>query len=298
MLLLAPTVCCLLAFAASAQAPGPTPAPTPGTATPPAGRGGGEHVVRGTCQPDASRELFAACDADGDDRLDVFEASASLDGVRAPNDHDGFGRFDRDRDGYLTWPEFDAALQQTLRRGAPFRVRTLRAVATPAPRTAATSPVLQFLQLHDANQNGALDPAEIDTFLAQSRLPAAFAKQLRALDADQSGRLEPAELLPWVSLLGVGTRRDARTTDAAALPAPWASADRDGSGTIDVEELRVVLRRLDGTLAAWAEQLLRALDRDRDGALGPDELPAGGGNDGDGAPANGVGQLPLRAPVR
>ena len=57
------------------------------------------------------------------------------------------------------------------------------------------------------------------------------------------------------------------------LPPQWAALDDDGDGTIDLEELTRALRRLDPGLAQWARQLLQTLDRDRNGKLGPAELP-------------------------
>ena len=288
-----------LLTAAAAQAP-PGPAPTAGdAATGVAGDAPGERLVRGPCTEAASRDLFTACDADADDRLDVFEASRALDAVRSPGDHDGFAVLDRDRSGYVTWTEFDAALQESLRRGSTFRVRTVRPLVATAARARprAATPMQHFLQAHDANQDGGLDPAELEAFLRQSRVPPDAAKQLRALDRDQSGRLEEEELAPWFVLLG-GAPRPRTLPPGSALPPPWSAADRDHDGAIDADELRRVLVRLDPALGGSAAALLRALDRDRDGRLQPGELPDERGNESaDGADAGGA-PLPVRAPLR
>lgn len=287
-------LCCLCASAASSQAPAKdgkgavSPPPTPGT----------ERSFRGSCSEAASRDVFTACDADGDDRLDVFEASDALETVRGARDWVGFGRLDKDRDGYVTWPEFDAALRTTLQRGGTFRVRTVRPLAPPTPEPKPATPVQKFLQLHDTDQNGGLDPAEIDRFVRERGLPG-LGSQLRSLDTDHSGRLEEAELAPWFARMPGMAPAAGGTAGGTGLMPPWRDADRDRSGAIDANELAAVLRHLDPALATWARELLRALDRNGDGVLQPAELPGhGAANDGSTALAPGPRQLPVRVPLR
>ncbi len=255
---------CLCATLLVAQAQGTkTPPDAPGTS----------RTFRSSCSEATSRDLFTACDADGDDRLDIFEASDALETIRHRRDAEGFAKLDSDRDGYVTWPEFDTNLRTTLQQGGTFRVRTVRPFAPTAPEPKAATALQQFLKLHDSNQNGGLDTDEIDQYLRQTKLPPTLGGQLRKLDLDGNSRLEEAELAPWFETLpGRAMLGAALPTNSPLMP-PWSAADRDANGTISVEELRAVLRRLDPALDGWATELLRALDRNRDGVLQPDEVP-------------------------
>jgi Ca2+-binding EF-hand superfamily protein len=225
-----------------------------------------------------SRDLFSACDADSDDRLDVFEASEALDAVAEPKDSAGFQRLDTDRDGFVSWPEFDQHFWTVVQRGGPFHVRPCRSLVEQArerQEARPASPLQSFLRLHDKNDNGGLDPDELEQMVRATNLPPTIGTQLRGLDHDRSGRVDEAELAPVWELLrplvaGAGQGAGATT---GVLPPPWQAGDLDGNGRIDTEELKAVLRRLDPALARWAQYLLRALDRDGDGGLGAGELP-------------------------
>lgn len=285
--------CCALLGAAFAQAP------TSGGAT--AAPREPERTVRGSCSEAASRDLFTMCDADGDDRLDMLEAGQALDALRTPRDVEGFAALDRDRDGYVSWPEFDACLQQTLQRGATFRVRPLRPAAPPTTAPQPATPVQKFIQAYDSNQNGSLDKPEVDEYLRKNRLSRDVGAQLWILDLDHNGRLDEAELAPWLDKILAFLGPPAAAANASQLPAPWAAADRDHSQTLDANELATALRRLDPSLAVWAAELLRALDRNHDGVLQPEELPGfKPAKDKSAAllPAELLRQLPLRIPVR
>lgn len=257
----------------------PAPAPTPATTPTPTAPGQSSADVHSEAR---SRELFTACDGDGDDRLDLFEASDAFENLGDPRDPTGFRRLDTDRDGYVTWPEFDAWFRSVVRHGATFRVRTCRSLVQQAPelqRAQAPTPLQRFLQLYDENRNGGLDPEEIDRLVKQQGLPPTTAAQLRALDLDHSGRVEETELAPFFERLRTalplsGAIRATDTTKSpAGLPPQWAALDLDGDGRIDVGDLANALRRIDPDLARWAPQLLRACDKNHDGTLGPDELP-------------------------
>lgn len=253
-----------------------------------------ERAFRGTHDESQSRDLFTACDGDGDDRLDIFEAGATLALVRGPQDSVGFSRLDKDRDGFLSWPEFDQAFKRAIAGGGSFKVRPARPLAPPTPKPQVATKLQQFLQLHDANRNGGLDPSELDQFLRQANLPPDLGPQLRMLDQDRSGRLEPAELAPWLDrLLG------APVTGAApsGLPAPWRDADTDGNQAVDDVELGRVLRRLDPMLASWAAEIEKRLDSNRDGTLQATELTAAIVTAPPPAAAP-TQELPSRSPVR
>lgn len=272
------------AAAEGTTAGSPTPA-TQGQAPTPAGAAGRpaggkspaapkttERNYRGPYDAGTCRDLFRACDLDADDRLDVFEASGALDGLRDARDVDGFARLDTDRDGFVGWVEFDANFRRSLQRQGAFRVRTSRPLAGD-PR--GNSELQQFVRLYDADHDGALDPAEIEQLLRLGIVPQGLGARLKGLDQDGSGQLEPAELAPWFDQLPRPQRTPPERPGAGSLlPPPWNVCDADKNNTVDLDELALSLRRLDPTLQRWAAALLAKLDRDGDGQLQPAELPA------------------------
>jgi Ca2+-binding EF-hand superfamily protein len=323
--------CCLAAAAASAQAaPAPLPGlPRSGAARPtetrpteprPAGalpgtrpaagerapgggdaapaRTGTEREFAGSCSPATSRDLFSACDADADDRLDVFEAGDALETMRGATDHDGFARFDTDRDGYVDWPEFDGVLRATLQRGGTFRVRTVRTFAPPTQSARPATELQRFLQLHDGNGNGGLDPDEVQQMLQERGLSPQLGALLRGFDRDRSGKLEETEIAPYWEQLRGNAGRDLLPATGEALAPPWRTADQNRDGRIDERELAAMLSRLDAALAQWAAAWLRELDRNRDGVLQADELPGHKPAGERTAAAPGLPLLPPRAPLR
>lgn len=181
----------VLSAAAAAQT---TPPPAGGKPTPP--REPEQRAVRGDCSEAQSRSLFTGCDADGDDRLDVFEAGAAIELVRGVRDVDGFARFDTDRDGFVTWREFDRVLHATLDAGATFRVKPARPAAPTTPDVKPTSDPKALLREHDADRDGALDATELGAALRRvdARLATWAAEILRAHDVNRDGKLQPAEL--------------------------------------------------------------------------------------------------------
>ncbi len=132
--------------------------------------------------PSTSRELFSACDGDSDDRLDVFEASDALETLHGPTDAKGFAAIDTNRDGFVTWPEFDALFRQAIQHGNTFRVQTCRQFVQASPELATArdqTPLQKFIQLIDKNRNGALDSDEIEQFVQHADLPPALSNSLR-----------------------------------------------------------------------------------------------------------------------
>lgn len=230
-----------------------------------------------------SRELFTACDGNSDDRLDLFEACDALESLGDPKDSKPFLHLDRDRDGYLAWPEFDLHFKGVVKRGVTFRVRTCRRLVQQAPeqqQARAATPLQKFLKLYDGNGNGGLDPDEIDQLVKQLGLAPAIGTQIRSLDLDRSGGVEETELAPGFELLrsslAISTPDPAKpstTVPPTALPSPWGSIDEDGDLAISLAELTAALRRLDPGLVRWAEHLLQRFDRDKNGKLSADELP-------------------------
>ena len=73
-----------------------------------------------------SRLLFVCIDANADDRLDLAEAGQALETVDGIRDRTSFRRLDQDRDGFLSWPEFDAHLREVIRSGETFYLHPIR----------------------------------------------------------------------------------------------------------------------------------------------------------------------------
>lgn len=273
-----PLTLALLAAAATAQAQRPEVAPP-------------ERVVRGMATETQSRNLFVGCDADGDDRLDVFEAGSAIEIVRGARDVDGFAQFDRDRDGYVSWAEFHQTLLRTLQRGAAFRVRPLRPNAPRQPEAAPATPQQLLLRLYDADGDGEVDQVEFSRFVREAGLPPLLllVNPLAQLDADRNGKLSAEELAPTLAGFPiVDPKKDPRTT-SLRMPTPWGEADEDRDGAIDAAELARTLRRVDPRLATWAAELLQAADKDRDGKLRGAELTPPPGQAASAAPATGRG---------
>lgn len=273
----------LATVSASAQRQAPTQG-EPGTRP--------ERTFRSHSDP-TSRDLFRGCDADGDDRLDVFESSKAFDSMRDAKDTAGFARLDQDRDGYISWPEFDAAFRAAVQNGGTFRIHPARRFATPAPQPRSATPLQQFLQLHDGNQSGGLDAGEIERLLRQGSIPVGLGGQLRALDLDRSGEVDEAELAPMFELLAGAARNPGNRAAASLLPPPWGAVDADRDNQIDAAELAQLLRAIDPSLARWSDDLLKSLDKDKNGKLSPIEVAAAK------PPAAGTaGQLLKQLPLR
>jgi Ca2+-binding EF-hand superfamily protein len=223
---------------------------------------------------DQSRALFAGCDRNGDDRLDLFEAMATIDNVA---NREAFRRMDRDRDGYVDWPEFDQFFQFVIRGGGSLRLRvqnvpqkTTSSQSDQAPRIPAQQAIAAF----DQNHNGALDADEYESLLRELRLPADVVAQLRSLDRDRDNKISESELTPVLSKLqlsAIFTPRRKGATDSP-LPSPWRDVDENGSGKVELAELQAALRRMDPALEPWAEQILKGADTNGDGALSAPEL--------------------------
>ena len=250
--------------------PQPVKEPAAGDSPQPRPRQNPEHRYRGTYSESVSRELFRACDGNSDDRLDVLETVDAFDLLPSPKDHEGYARFDVDRDGYVTWPEFDQRVRKGLEDGGSFRVRTARSFTMPEASPAKSTPLKQFLRTFDTDGDGELSAGEIRLLLEKSGMPPTLQGPLVALDLDGSGTVSEVELAPWFQSLPIASL--AGSAGVSPLPQPWFAGDRNKDGAIDLEELRSVLRSLDPDLLRWDQQLLSGLDTDKDRELSAAEL--------------------------
>lgn len=251
-----------------------------------------EQQYRGAYSESISRELFRACDGNSDDQLDVLETVDAFDLLPSPRDHEGYARFDVDRDGFVTWPEFDQRFRKGLQDGGSFRVRTARSFFMPQASPVKMTPLKQFLRTFDTDGDETLSPDEIRKLLETSGMPPTLHGPLVALDMDASGTVSEIELAPWFQSLPIGTLGG--SVGISPLPQPWFSGDDDKDGVIDLGELRSVLRSLDPNLLRWASQLHAKLDADQDGKLSAAELQPQRRPSAEGPPAGPQRQAPAR----
>ncbi|MFK7742271.1 MAG: hypothetical protein AB8H80_18300 [Planctomycetota bacterium] len=235
--------------------------------------GRAERSYQGSYSASHSRELFRSCDDNSDDRLDVFETSDAFELVPSPRDHESYARFDTNRDGFVSWPEFDQRFRSSIANGGTFRVRTRREFVAPEPPPQPVTRLQQFLRLHDVDGDGGLNQAEIQQLLEKSNLPQSLTTTLLKSDVDGSGKVEEAELAPWFQALPILPLPglDAAAADNS-LPSPWLGADADADSAINKEEFESVLRRLDPALLRWTMPMLQRLDKNADGKLSAAEL--------------------------
>lgn len=225
---------------------------------------------------EVSRAAFAAIDADADDRLSIFEIGKAAPEIGTRADPRTFRGLDRDNDGYLSWPEFDAHLRRLLERG-PFRFHALRPYTPPASRTSpatAGRAASLFAQL-DRNGDGRLPVTELEAFVTDAGLPPQARSIVMALDRDRSGDVSVEELESVARLLEADNPTPADPSagaEAETLPAPYAAADRNGDGVLDGDEVRSALVHLDPGLGRWADVILTDADRSRSATLGAAEL--------------------------
>lgn len=226
-----------------------------------------------------SRSLFHAADADLDDRLDVFEFSAALEGIPAPRDVARFRRLDIDRDGFLGWSEFDRHMQDVVSGGGVFRLTPVRPLPEPAPAASGdarpaqvATPAERAMRLWDADRDGALSRTELEAMIAGTSLPPTLLAHVGAFDRDGSGTVSAEELQPMLALMPGLFQVAGATAAASTLPAPWRELDLDGDGAVGDAELAAGLRRSDPLLSGWAAVLLRAADQNSDRRLDAGEL--------------------------
>lgn len=226
-------------------------------------------VSTGSYDIQNSRQLFAACDRNGDGDLDLFEAVDAIDSLDGSRDR--FRRLDRNRDGFLGFAEFDRHFQDVIVHGGMMRLLTLRPVAL-IDREEARSQAPRIMQLFDRDRSGELSQPEIARMLEYANLPLPLLKQVD-IDRNRSGTLSMEELTPILPFLQLpGIERQQAPPGAMILPSPFDSWDLDASGAIDPSELALALRRVDPQLSRWAEAAMPGLDRNKDWRLSAEEL--------------------------
>jgi Ca2+-binding EF-hand superfamily protein len=253
----------LLLGAALAQAPVPT--------------AGLDPISASTYSEARSRSLFFVVDGNADDRIDLFEAAAALGTIASPKDVVSFRRLDVDRDGFLQWREFDRHFRSVVQHGESLRIIPARPWSSALEdrlQPLAETPVRAAFLLFDADRTGGLSRDEIRAMVERMQLPVALATRFLALDRDRSGEVSLGELEPWAIVLPNFAAGPVSPPSGSALllPPPFQGADENQDGRLDLDEIRIALRRLEPSLDRWVEKIIRDVDRDRDGALGYQDL--------------------------
>lgn len=222
--------------------------------------------------------LFAACDRNGDDRLDLFEVRHCLVDLQATRDPSVFRRLDTDNSGFVEWPEFAERFKVSLGRAGRFQVQPYRqpaAMRDPASPSSEIDPSEQMLGALDSDGDGGLSRAEFTAFVRRMAGNAELTNRFAALDTDRSGKLELTEFAPVLMFVPQVWQKMSASEDLRrAMPADFRGADRDLNGVIDRAELRASLTRLHPSLGHWTDVILNAADRSRNGTLGAAELAA------------------------
>ena len=222
-----------------------------------------------------SRAAFRACDGNADDRLSIFEARQCLERMGSLEDPQGFRQLDTDKDGQLSWSEFDRHYRGVCERGGSLRMRPTRPFQPPRRPRRASAPELaaqSLVQLGDKNQDGALDRNELHALLTEFKLPKGLGKQgFLLLDTNDSGTVDQKELLLLVQTLP-GLMDLGRQEVDPARDTQLAGADKNGDGEVTRQELDEALRLLHPSLARWSRKVFTDADADKDGVLAGDEL--------------------------
>ena len=225
-----------------------------------------------------SLELFAACDRDGNDRLDVFEIRAALVELGNSRDPSVLRRLDTDSSGFLEWPEFDARFRLAIDKAKSFRVRPALPpppIEDPTATPAVPDATELVIGVTDDNGDGLLSRPELAAFLRRLRQDPALIEHFPTLDRDGSGTLDVEEFRPVVMMVpNVLVLLGANEQLRRGLPADDREADRNLDGSIDRAELRAALIRLHPSLERWTDRVMLAADRSRNGTLGGAELAA------------------------
>lgn len=219
-----------------------------------------------------SRILFVCIDANADDRLNLSEAGQALETVAGIRDRTSFRRLDQDRDGFLSWPEFDAHLRDVIRSGESFYLHPRRPELLAVDMVVSLEPEEDptVMGLVDRDKSGTLSREEVLALLNAARLPPEYIEQFPTLDLDGSGTLSRTEAAPLEILL-VRLTAD-NPTNRETLPPAYRGADHNGDGHLDLLELGVCLRMLDPGLGRWSDKVLKDADSNSSGTLDQGEL--------------------------
>ena len=170
-----------------------------------------------------SHELFRACDANSDDRLDILETTDAFDMLGSAKDHPGFARFDTDRDGHIDIDAWETCIEDALKNKL-----AARAAKRELDAKNAAKEIEEFT----------------NEFLSAAR------RCFELIDKDGGGTLSTAEIVEAVKndaevidfLKNCGEENLQFLLHPPRLKKALEVLDEDGSGEIDIEEWRVLRR--------------------------------------------------------
>ena len=222
-----------------------------------------------------SRAAFRACDGNADDRLSIFEARQCLDHMGTLENPEGFRSLDTDKNGQLSWPEFDRRYREVCGRGGAFRIRPTHPFQVPRRATPVSQndkAAAHVLRLGDKDRDGGLNISELEGLLVEFKLPKDIATGgFSVMDSDASGTVDQKELLLLVErvpVLANLARLDANGDRKGLL----AGLDKDDDGKVTRKELDKTLRHLHPSLHRWSRKVFADADTNKDGVLEPAEL--------------------------
>ncbi len=219
-----------------------------------------------------SRDLFAACDANADDRISLFEALDSLGGRL---NRSVFHReLDKNRNGFVTFEEFDSWFKTQSAYGGAIVLapKALSRSRFGISRLLELPPALQrFFGLLDLDLDERISPKE---WAAVKPLLGKRAEGFSELDKDLSGYLSMRELKPLLPLLVVFDKalRSIPAPKLRPLPPEMAGADLNADTRLDAREIKRALGRISPFLVRHSARVLRDADRDGDGSLSGPEV--------------------------
>lgn len=223
-----------------------------------------------------SRALFSACDANADDRLNVLEATQTIESLISEQPQEAFRRVDTNDDGYLSFAEFDREYRLVVQRGGTLRILPARPLPPLRPRTESQdlAAAARLVAIYDTNGDEQLSAREFATLCERRRVLGDQTTLFAGLDTDVSGTLSADELTGFARLPGVALSPDADLGAHSRLPPPFKAADLDQDGALSLGELDRLLRRIDPGLRRWTKTILTSADKSGNGTLGFSELLA------------------------
>lgn len=210
-----------------------------------------------------SRKAFAACDRNGDDRLDIREAGASIPTM---GDIARFRTLDRNRDGYVHFPEFDLRYRSLIERKAAFRFKPRQAFVVPEAarqpsKAAKTAEIIGFVvKMLNEDDDPYISKAEFAGLVKTLKQPPLMIEYFAVLDRDMSGGLSASELEPIILKFPYLLELARQATPTATVQA------------VEKKQLHERLDRIHPTLGRWSAELFGRADRNGDGKLDADEM--------------------------
>jgi len=216
------------------------------------------------------REIYAACDLDGDDKIQYLEALKTLDSVSSPKD---FRRLDKNNDGILRFKEFDLHFQRVCEAGSNLVVKPKamsRIHLKSESKKTKDHGLLRWFATIDRDGNDKIDSKEwapVSSVLGEG-LGTSFLK----LDADFSGSLTAGELAPLKPLFDKLETIRPTSNHLRPLPEATRSVDLNDDGLLGMQEFTRAIARIHPNLVQHADIIFKNADQNDDKRLDAIEI--------------------------